>query len=170
MIWRSLLYIFNILFNIYIDLYRHSGYYCPIFYTIPLFEAPSIVDDSVSDVGNYKFDTELTNFGIIKERVMSKISKKGNILKLRFNLFGNCLPILFDFFNTDKNFIAAALPAILSREEVIVISFFKNSKDRLAINRKSSLKCFGFHKTFVTVTPIDCVGFIHFLYFQLKTS
>lgn len=71
--------------NIYTDLYRHSGYYCPIFYTIPLFEAPKVIGDSISDVGNYKFDTELTNFGIIKERVMSKINRKGNILKLKFN-------------------------------------------------------------------------------------
>jgi len=68
--------------NIYNSLYRYSGYYCPIFYTIPLFEAPGMTS---SAVGNYKFDTELTNFGMMKERVISKINRKSNILKLRFN-------------------------------------------------------------------------------------
>lgn len=68
--------------NIYNSLYRYSGYYCPIFYTISLFEAPGMTSTSV---GNYKFDTELTNFGMMKERVVSKINRKGNILKLRFN-------------------------------------------------------------------------------------
>lgn len=68
--------------NIYKTLYRYSGHYSPIFYTIPLFESPGITS---SDIGNYKFDTELSNFGMMKERIVSKINIKDNILKLRFN-------------------------------------------------------------------------------------
>ena len=68
--------------NIYNKLYRHSGYYCPIFYSIPLFESCGVTS---SVVGNYKFDTTLKNFGIVKERIISKINRDSNILKLRFN-------------------------------------------------------------------------------------
>jgi hypothetical protein len=32
--------------------------------------------------GNYKFDTELTDFGIVKERKMRKVNKLGSVLKL----------------------------------------------------------------------------------------
>jgi hypothetical protein len=50
----------NILNN---TIYRHSGNYSPIFYTIPLFESVEF-----TNAGNYKFDTTLSNFGIMKER------------------------------------------------------------------------------------------------------
>ena len=66
--------------NIYYTLYRYSGYYSPIFYDIQLFEAPGLTS---SLIGNYKFDTSLTDFGIMKERVISKVNVNGNILKLR---------------------------------------------------------------------------------------
>jgi hypothetical protein len=36
-------------------------------------------------IGNYKFDTSLTYFGILKQRIISKINRKENILKLRNN-------------------------------------------------------------------------------------
>jgi hypothetical protein len=65
--------------NIYNTLYRHSGYYCPIFYTVSLFQAPG--STSVS-IGNYLFDTTLTDFGMMKERVISKVNSNKNILKL----------------------------------------------------------------------------------------
>lgn len=60
-------------------LFRHSGYYMPIFYDIELFKSSSEFDTS----GNYLFDTELTYFGTMKQRVISKRSRNGNILKLR---------------------------------------------------------------------------------------
>lgn len=63
--------------NIYNTLYRYSGNYCPIFYKIQIFESGTYS-------GNYVFDTSLTNFGIMKERVISKINRKDNILKLKF--------------------------------------------------------------------------------------
>jgi hypothetical protein len=65
--------------KIYNNLYRHSGYYSPIFNHIELFE----VADLTRGGGNYKFDTGLTYFGQIRERIFSKVSRRGNILKLR---------------------------------------------------------------------------------------
>ena len=59
-------------------IYRHSGYYMPIFYDIQLFSKN--LDNTYT--GNYKFDTTLTDFGLIKERKIRKINRKGSILKL----------------------------------------------------------------------------------------
>lgn len=67
----------NILTN---KIYRHSGFYSPIFYNIPLFERVEY-----SNTGNYKFDTTLSNFGIMKERKIGKINRNGSILKLKGN-------------------------------------------------------------------------------------
>jgi hypothetical protein len=67
--------------NIYNNLYRHSGYYSPIFNKIELFKAPTLEKSG----GNYKFDTDLTYFGTIKERIFSKVNRSKNILKLRNN-------------------------------------------------------------------------------------
>jgi hypothetical protein len=88
--------------NIYNTMYRYSGYYNPIFYNIQLFKAPGL---SSSIIGNYKFDTSLTRFGIIKERVMSKINIKDNILKLRFNPdIKSIYPMIDEFGYTFKDY------------------------------------------------------------------
>lgn len=68
--------------SVYNILYRHSGYYMPIFYNIELFKAHGLTSSSV---GNYKFDTTLTNFGMMKERIIQKINRNKNILKLKNN-------------------------------------------------------------------------------------
>ena len=65
----------NILSN---TIYRHSGYYMPIFYDIQLFNKG--LDNTYT--GNYKFDITLTDFGLIKERKIRKVNRKGSILKL----------------------------------------------------------------------------------------
>jgi hypothetical protein len=67
--------------NIYNVMWRHSGPYMPILNKIPLF-APSVLSIKM---GNYKFDTELTDFGTIKEKVVTKVNRNGNILKLKDN-------------------------------------------------------------------------------------
>lgn len=68
--------------NIIADtIYRFSGYYMPLFYDIDLFKR----DYEYKEVGNYLFDTTLTNFGIVKERKVRKINRKGSILKLKDN-------------------------------------------------------------------------------------
>lgn len=59
-------------------IYRFSGFYEPIFYDIQLFEKNFFS----TSVGNYIFDTNLTEFGLIKERKIRKINHKGSVLKL----------------------------------------------------------------------------------------
>ena len=59
-------------------LYRYNGNYMPTFYDIQLFDKQL---NGISE--NTKFDTSLTDFGIMKERKVSKINRKGSILKLR---------------------------------------------------------------------------------------
>lgn len=60
---------------------RHSGPYDPIFHTVHLFKSTT----SDKDYGNSKFDLDLTDFGMIKERTVSKVNRKKNILKLKNN-------------------------------------------------------------------------------------
>jgi len=64
----------NVVYN---SMFRHSGVYSPIFQKIELFET------NINKSGNYKFDTTLVNFGMVRELVISKVNRKNNILKLR---------------------------------------------------------------------------------------
>jgi hypothetical protein len=59
-------------------IYRFSGFYMPVFYDIQLFNKNSFT----ASVGNYKFDTTLTDFGLIKERKVRKVNHNGSVLKL----------------------------------------------------------------------------------------
>ena len=48
--------------------------------------------------GNYVFDTSLSLFGVMKQRVISKINREENILKLRNNdTFDSIYPMLDEF-------------------------------------------------------------------------
>jgi hypothetical protein len=48
--------------------------------------------------GNLKFNTDLTLFGVMKERVISKVNRKENILKLRNNdSYDSIYPMLDEF-------------------------------------------------------------------------
>jgi hypothetical protein len=60
------------------SIWRHSGYYMPTFYDIELFDKQL---DGISD--NTRFDISLTDFGLMKERKLQKINRKGSLLKLR---------------------------------------------------------------------------------------
>jgi len=74
------------------DIYRYSGYYTPIFYDIQLFERNEF------DLGNYKFDLSLTDFGLIKERKVRKINRKGSQLRLaNLNDEKSIYPMLDEF-------------------------------------------------------------------------
>jgi hypothetical protein len=67
-------------------IYRFSGFYMPIFYDIQLFNKNLFLSATNSvptlSVGNYKFDTTLTDFGLVKERKIRKINHNGTVLKL----------------------------------------------------------------------------------------
>jgi hypothetical protein len=65
-------------------IYRFSGFYMPIFYSIDLFESPKFdLDSNLLIESNYKFDTTLTDFGKIKERKIRKCNHNGSELKLK---------------------------------------------------------------------------------------
>lgn len=88
----------NILTN---AIYRYSGFYMPLFYDIQLFNKNS----EYSESGNYLFDSELTEFGIMKERKMSKINRFGSILKLKDeNDIKSIYPMVDEFGYTTKDF------------------------------------------------------------------
>lgn len=57
------------------SIYRFSGHYMPMFYEIDLFDK--------TESHNCKFDTTLSNFGLMKERIFSKVNRKKNILKFK---------------------------------------------------------------------------------------
>lgn len=62
-----------------IHLKRHSYDYEPLFVDLPLFNR----DFNRKLIGNYKFDTSLTDFGIAKEIKIKKVNSKDSILKLK---------------------------------------------------------------------------------------
>lgn len=89
----------NIVYN---NIYRHSGYYMPIFYELDLFQRPGLTS---SLYGNYKFDIELTSFGRTKQRIISKVNRKKSILKLKDrNDFRSIYPMLDEFGYTTVDF------------------------------------------------------------------
>ncbi len=84
------------------QIYRHSGYYMPLFYNVELFTKPGLTS---SPIGNYKFDTSYNNFGVIKQRVISKVNRNGNVLKLRDNnSYKSMYPMIDEFGYTYTDF------------------------------------------------------------------
>ena len=120
--------------EVYNTIYRHSGFYEPIFLDIQLFKA------GLTYSGNFIFDTELTDFGKIDQLIISKINRKGNILKLRnspnlksiypmIDEFGYTLNNLFIFkSNWDNTYFIECNPI------VITISPIKNTTRRYIVD------------------------------------
>ncbi len=88
-------------------IYRFSGFYMPIFYSIDLFESPKLNSDFVLVENNYKFDTTLTYFGTMKERKIRKVNHKDYILKLYNSKdYKSIYPMLDEFgYTTMDSFI-----------------------------------------------------------------
>ena len=79
--------------NIFNSLNRYSGPYSPILYKIQLFSSINI--DNTYE-GNYIFDTSLSDFGIAKEIIISKVNRSQNILKLGKDLL-SIYPMVDEF-------------------------------------------------------------------------
>jgi hypothetical protein len=65
-------------------LYRHGGFYNPIFKEIPIFD--------ISSNNRYNFNVHLKGFGEIKEMVKSKVNENNNILKIKGDNFKSIYP------------------------------------------------------------------------------
>ena len=84
--------------KIYNILYRYSGHYEPIFKNVNLFQK------GLTYSYNSIFDTELTDFGIIKNLIISKINRNGNVLKLKNSTnLSSIYPMLDEFGYTIAN-------------------------------------------------------------------
>ena len=84
-----------------IDMYRHSGAYMPVFYEIDLFDRNA----ESGLFGNYKFNESLSFFGIIKQRILSKVNKNGSVLKLKDNEnYRSIYPMIDEFGYTYADF------------------------------------------------------------------
>jgi len=82
-------------------IYRFSGYYMPVFYDIQLFSKNTFT----ASVGNYIFDVDLSEFGIMKERKIRKINKEGSVLKLKNDKEQKSIyPMLDEFGYTTTDF------------------------------------------------------------------
>ncbi len=100
-------------------IYRHSGPYMPVFYDINLFESISDKEYELGSMHKYttisytqstmanltKFNESLSLFGVMKQRIISKINRKENILKLRNNdSIKSIYPMLDEFGYTVSDF------------------------------------------------------------------
>jgi hypothetical protein len=79
--------------NSFTKIFRFSGPYMPLFYEIQLFDKNT--EDSLP--GNYKFDTTLTEFGLVKEIKIRKINRKGSVLKLKESNNISMYPMVDEF-------------------------------------------------------------------------
>lgn len=87
----------------FLQIYRFSGYYMPVFYDIQIFSKNS--DENIKP-GNYLFDTELSEFGMMKERKMNKINRNGSVLKLSNSQTNNSVfPMIDEFGYIFKDFM-----------------------------------------------------------------
>jgi S-adenosylmethionine:tRNA-ribosyltransferase-isomerase (queuine synthetase) len=56
------------------------------------------IQSSTMRLGNYVFDTNLSLFGVMKQRVITKVNRSENILKLRNNeTYDSVYPMLDEF-------------------------------------------------------------------------
>ena len=139
----------NIISN---EIYRYSGYYSPIFYDVQLFERDY---NGIPSGGNYKFDTLLNNFGLMKERKIRKVNRKGNILRLgNVNDEKSIYPMLDEFgYSIYDFFIFSSTWDLKYYLETVSDSKNKDYLQRYTIDENVI-------NTFDIVTPIIIPSFI----------
>jgi hypothetical protein len=123
-----------------IKMWRHSGYYTPIFYDIDLFDKGL---DGISD--NTKFDEDLTYFGMIMERKIQKVNRNGSILKLRNEGdIDSIYPMLDEFGYTIRDFfIFASTWDLRYHYEAYILTFRPKFDIVLPTIKSSVIKDFG---------------------------
>ena len=134
------------------EIYRYSGYYSPVFYDIQLFERDS---NGIPSGGNYKFDTLLNEFGLMKERKIRKINRKGNILRLgNVNDEKSIYPMLDEFgYSIYDFFIFSSTWDLKYYLETVSVSKNKDYLQKYTIDENVI-------NTFDIVTPIVIPSYI----------
>lgn len=85
-----------------ISLYRFNGFYAPILSKIDLFKSPDVTNDGVN---NKKFDETLTNFGLSRQLIFSKVNPKESPLKLiKYKNVKSIYPMIDEFGYSYKDF------------------------------------------------------------------
>jgi hypothetical protein len=89
--------------GLFYTMYRHNGFYSPVFNDIQLFKSSGLT----YSYNNYKFDTDLTDFGMSGEIIISKANRDSNILKLSKSTTQQSIyPMLDEFgYHVTKSFI-----------------------------------------------------------------
>ena len=134
------------------EIHRYSGYYSPVFYDVQLFERDS---NGIPSGGNYKFDTILNDFGLMKERKIRKINRKGNILRLgNINDEKSIYPMLDEFgYSIYDFFIFSSTWDLKYYLETVSVSKNKDYLQKYTIDENVI-------NTFDIVTPIVIPSFI----------
>ena len=92
--------------------------------------------------GNYKFDTDLTNFGLMLERRVRKINRTGSVLKLQKN---SIYPMLDEFGYTFMDFFIFRstwdqgyhFESVTAKEKIV--KYVRNPKIWKDVNKVESL-------------------------------
>lgn len=149
------------LYPVFTNIYRFNGQYSPIFKNLNLFK--SFENNADEHTGNYIFNTNLLNFGINKEQIISKVNRSENVLKLKddeknnsvyplIDEFGYCLKDMFIFKSTwDMTYYTETINNLDPISETIVedtkISYISKEFDSVLIpgtyNMKEQKSFFG---------------------------
>jgi len=119
-------------------LFRFSGYYMPVFYDIELFKKA----EDFEEIGNWKFDTSLSDFGLLKERKIRKTNRKDSILKLKnVEEERSIYPMLDEFGYSVKDFFI--FKSNWDYEYHIEINDFTERIDNNVVNTGVDINQFG---------------------------
>lgn len=122
------------------QIFRYSGFYMPVFYDIQLFDKKL---DGISD--NTKFDTELTEFGVMKERKIQKVNRNGSVLKLKNEKdVKSVYPMVDEFGYTIRDFfIFASTWDLRYHYESYLLSFKQKFEIQIPNLKSDIIKDFG---------------------------
>jgi hypothetical protein len=122
------------------QIFRHSGFYMPIFYDIQLFDKKI---DGITD--NTRFDIELTDFALMKERKIQKVNRNGSLLKLRKEQdVKSVYPMLDEFGYTIRDFfIFASTWDLRYHYESYILTFNPRFEIEIPSIKTETIKEFG---------------------------
>jgi len=118
-------------------IYRHGGQYSPIFKEIDLFRANTLT----KNYDNYKFDTDLTEFGMTGEIVVSKVNRSGSLLKLKnSNTQKSIYPMVDEFgYHVVKRFIFKSNWDLEYHYECIIPDTTKRGNDERSLGTNGNI-------------------------------